>query len=161
MGRTDASQKKSHSQEGGWSEARLNTVRRKTRTDSFHAEEWELISVSYLPSGNPSSRLGPGALTDRETKTPQPRCSAPPPAPLKGPAATRPSGHLHRLRGGLNHLKRLFICLQGSVTARGATRKRSFQEMQTPPSTFNGFKCHLRSLYGHEDPLRRNLSGLQ
>lgn len=88
-----------------WSASKCSeTKRRGHRLDT---QERELIFCSYLPSGNPFSRLGPGALTDRETKTPQPRCSAPPPAPLKGPAATRPSSDLHHLTGLFNDLKGL------------------------------------------------------
>lgn len=57
----------------------------KRRRDSFRTEEWRVMCCSYLPSRNPFSRLGPGALTDSETKTPQPRCSARPlPLLLKG-----------------------------------------------------------------------------
>ena len=72
---------------------------------STQRREGNLFSFSYLPSGNPFSRLGPGALTDRETKTPQTRCSAPPPASLKGPAATRPS----RAAGSRDHLQGALI----------------------------------------------------
>lgn len=93
MGRTDASQKKSHWKLLVWSH--LQNTLTKTDRAGFRTEESQLIVCSYLPCANPFCRLGPGgALTDRETKTPQPRCSEPPPASLKGHAATRPGGGL-------------------------------------------------------------------
>ncbi|KAK5884797.1 hypothetical protein CesoFtcFv8_018583 [Champsocephalus esox] len=58
------------------------------------------MSCSYLSSGNPFSRLGPGALTDRDKNTAAKMLRAPnrpPPAALKGPATTRPS------RAGSSH----------------------------------------------------------
>lgn len=50
---------------------------------------YDLIKrLLYLPLLiNPFRRLGPGALTDMETKTPQPSGSEPPPSALKGPGA--------------------------------------------------------------------------
>lgn len=93
MGRTDASQKKSHWKLLVWSH--LQNTLTKTDRAGFRTQESQLIVCSYLPCANPFCRLGPGgALTDRETKTPQPRCSEPPPASLKGHAATRPGGGL-------------------------------------------------------------------
>lgn len=89
-GWSDASQK--NSQEGAAPVAlRVQFHKKKPALFSFKQRKCNLFAVLTCPLDIPFSRLGPGALTDRQTKTPQPRCSAPPPAALKGPAAPRPS----------------------------------------------------------------------
>lgn len=91
MGRSDASQR-SHTHKKASTLKRVKTLflQRDTRP-LFKHNNFKGFFLLFLPAlwKNPFSRLGPGALTDRKTKTPQPRCSAPPPALLKGTATTR------------------------------------------------------------------------
>lgn len=81
MGRNDASQKKSRSRKGATTGALSHSAQ---QIDRFPQRKANFFN-SYLPSGNPFSRLGPGALTDRHKNTAAEMLRRPLPQLLKGP----------------------------------------------------------------------------